>query len=197
MAQGIPGVMECRHGHHPPLQAHPDLQKPPLQSPLGRRPEHHRHNGVGRRRGDEQHPGVHVRIENAPRHGDAAGEEPQSQHTPGHSAGEGEKQQRQPRQLLLPAKGRHCQQYSRCDLHRRPGKEGKPRKKDRRCVGAAQQRREEIPSPPQGPPRQAGRAYQQQIVHHRVEGKHTVDINHRHAALPFPPPSSIPRSRRI
>ena len=112
MAQGIPGVMKGRHGHHPALQAHPHLQELSLQSPLGCRPEYHRHDGVGRSRRDEQHPGVHIRIEYAPCHGDAAGEESQSQHAPSHSAGEGEKQQCQPCQLLLPTKGRHCQQHS-------------------------------------------------------------------------------------
>ena len=119
MAQGVSRIVEGRHGHYLSPQAHPHRQQPSLQSPFGRRPEHHRHHGVGRRSGDEQHPGVHIRIEDAPRHRHAAGKEPQSQHTPGQSAGEAEKQQRQPRQLLLPAKGHQGQQYPRRRLHRR------------------------------------------------------------------------------
>lgn len=185
VAQGVSRIVEGRHGHHPALQAHSHRQEPPLHAPFGRRPEHHRHHSVGCRRGNEQHPGVHVRIEDAPRHGHAAGEEPQSQHAPGHGAGEGEKQQRQPRQLLLPAESRQGQQHPRCQFCRRLCQEGEPREKHRRCVDASQQRPQEIPPPPQWPPRQTGRTHQQQIVHHRVEGEHTVDIDHRHAPFPL------------
>lgn len=185
MPQRVPRVVEGRHGHHLPLQTHPHLQEAPFHATLGRCPEHHRHDGIGSRCRNKQHPGIHIRIEDASCHGHASGEKPQPQYAPGHGTGEGKKQQYQPRQLLLPAESRQGQQHPCRDLHRRPGQEGKPREKHGRCVDAAQQRRKEIPSPPQGPPGQAGRTHQQQIIHHRVEGEYAVQIDHRHAASPF------------
>lgn len=153
MPQCISRVVKGRHGHDPASQAHPHRQKPPLYPPFGRRPEHHCQHSVSRRRRNEQHPGIHIRIEDTSCHGHAAGKKSQSQHTPGHGAGECEKQQRQPRQLLLPAESRQRQQDSRRDLHRGPGQKGEPWEKHCRRIGASQQRSAEIPSPPQGPSR--------------------------------------------
>lgn len=80
---------------------------------LGRCPEHHGQQGISRRSGDQQYLPIHIRVKNAVDHRYAASYQPQSQHASRHSTGHGKKQQRQPQQLFLPAKGQQGQENSR------------------------------------------------------------------------------------
>ena len=170
-----------------PANAHPDRHQLAVHALFGRCPEHHRQHQIGRGGGGQQHLGVHVRIEHAVHHGHAAsGQQAQPQHAPGHGAGDGKEQQRQPQQLLLPAVGRQRQQHARRQLHRRRREKAQPRQKHRHRVGAPQQSRQQIPPPPEGDPRQPAHGEHQQIVHQRVQHKHAVHIHHGQTA---PPPS--------
>ena len=80
-----------------------------------------------------------------------------------------------------------AQQHPRRQLHRRLGQKAQPRQKHRRRVSAPGQGRQCVAPPPQGKPRQPGRAEEEQIVHQSVQNKHAVYVNDRHAA---PPPFS-------
>ena len=153
---------------------------------MGRGPEHHRQHEIGRRRRDQQHLGVHVRVEDAVHHRHPAPrQQPQPQHTPGHGAGDQKEQQRQPEKPLLSAEGRQGQQHPRRQLHQRRRQKPKTRQKHRHGVGSPGQGRQYVPPPPEGNPRQAARHHQQQVVHHRIQHKHAVHIDHRHSPAPF------------
>ena len=147
-----------------------------------RRPEHHRQNKIRRRNRHQQHPPVHIRVEDAVLDGHtAARQQSQRQHAPRQRTGDQKEQQRQPRQMLLSPEGdeRHqnpCRQF--CGEGRQ---KPQSRQKDRRGVGRAQQRRKQIPPPPEGDARKSGRHKEQHIVHGPVEHQHAIHIDHRHA----------------
>ena len=144
--------------------------------------KHHCQNQIGRGRGGQQHLCIHVRVEHAVHHRHAAPRhQAQGQHAPGHGTGDGEQQQRQPQQLCLSSIGRQRQQYACRQLHRRCGEKAQPRQKYRHGIGAPQQARQKVASPPEGNARQTRGAEHQQIVHQRVQHKHAVHIHHGQA----------------
>ncbi|CAN4030609.1 TnpV protein, partial [Dysosmobacter welbionis] len=86
-----------------------------------------------------------------------------------------------PQQLCLSSIGRQRQQYACRQLHRRCGEKAQPRQKYRHGIGAPQQARQKVASPPEGNARQTRGAEHQQIVHQRVQHKHAVHIHHGQA----------------
>ncbi len=180
-------VPQGRQFRRPPGDAHPDRQQFPPDGVARRRPEDHRQHGVGRRGGHHQGPGVHVGVEHPVHRRDPAPcQQSQAQHTARHGAGDGEKQQFQPQQFLLPAVGDEPQQDPRRDFHRRLGQEAQARQEHRRRVGPPGQGRQGVAPPFQRQPRKAGGAEEEQIVHQPVQQEHAVYVDDRHAApAPF------------
>ena len=190
--EGIPRVAKGGEGRLPAAEAHPGRHQLPPDALSGRRPEHHRQHQIGRGGGNQQDPGVHVRVEHAVHHRHAAtGQQAQSQHTTRQGAGDGEEQQRQPQQLLLPAVGRQRQQHPRRQLHRRGGKKAQSRQEHRHGIGAPQQPRQQIPAPPEGDPRQPAHGERKQIVHQRIQHEHAVHIHHGQVRRPLSVPRNI------
>ena len=163
--QGAAGIQQSRHLGGPALHAHPDRRQLAPQAVAGRRPEHHRHHPIGR-------PG-------------AARQQPHAQHTPGHGAGPGAHQQRQPENPRLSAEGDHREDHPRRDLHRQQTQKAAPRQKHRHGVGPAQKGPQGITPSPQRNARKAGSAKEQQVVHERIENKHAVYIHGGHGAAPL------------
>ena len=185
--QGAAGIQQGRHLGGPALHAHPDRRQLAAQAVAGRRPEHHRHHPIGRGGGNQQHLGGDVSIEHPldHRHG-AARQQPQAQHAPGHGAGHGQQQQRQPENPRLSAEGNHREDHPYRDLHRQQTQKAPPRQKHRHGVGPAQKGPQGITPSPQRNARKAGSAKEQQVVHERVQHEHAVHIHCGHfAALPF------------
>ena len=180
--QGVSRVAESGKRRGPPGQTHlcPHQLAPDALS--RRRTKHHCQNQIGRGRSGQQHLCIHVRVEHAVHHRHAAPRhQAQGQHAPGHGTGDGEQQQRQPQQLCLSSIGRQRQQYACRQLHRRCGEKAQPRQKYRHGIGAPQQARQKVASPPEGNARQTRGAEHQQIVHQRVQHKHAVHIHHGQA----------------
>lgn len=176
-------VPQRRQRRRPVPNPDPDRQKPPFHAVGRRRPEHHRHHGVSRCPAGQQRPGVHVGVKHAVHHRHAAPrQQAQSQHTARHGAGNGEEQQDQPQQLLLPAVGGQPQQHARRQLHRRFRQKPQMGQKHRRRVSAPRQGGKNVAPPPQRQARQAGGGEEEQIVHQGVQRENAVDVDDGHAA---------------
>lgn len=170
----------------PVSEAEPDRQQRARRGVAGRCPEYHRQHGVGRRGGNQQDPGVHIGVKHAADHRHASSrQQTQTQHTAGHSAGNGEEQQRQPEQAALAAVGNQAQQHPCRQLYRRCAEPGQPRQEHRRRISAPGQAPQQIAPPPQGKSRQPGRRQKQQIVHSPVKEEYAVDVNDCHDPPPL------------
>ena len=155
----------------------------------GSRPEYDGHQQIHRGGRCQQHFPVHIRIKNAVGPGQrAAGQETQPQDTPRQPAGQGKQQQRQPQQILFSSKSHQCHQDARRQLGGPGGQKAASRKEHRHGIGAAQDGRQRIPPSPQRHARQPGRDQTEEIIHHAVEQKYGIHIDHGHGSTSFVSP---------
>lgn len=107
------------------------------------------------------------------------------------SAGQQEKQRRQPPGTSFPPPGQAAHGRSRRQTAQGMRQLPAPGQEHRRRICRPQGRAQAQPPPPQGQSRQPGRGQQQKIVHRQVQQHHPVQIHHRHGSASFPP-SIIP-----
>ena len=184
--QAVAAVVEGCEGYFPACPADPQPQVLPRHPLPGRRPEDHAQHQVGCQGGDKQHPEIHPGIEDAPLHRHPAGEEPQGQHAARHAAGEGEEQQRPPKETPLSAEGNDCHQKARQKLSRPGGEPPQPRQEDRSGVAPAEERRETAAPPPRRDTGEQLRPPEEKVVHGGIQQEYAVQIHHRHPLTPFP-----------
>ncbi len=196
LPQAVAAVPESRQLHGFLSGAYPYGKERSLRAVLRRRTENHRQDHIRRRGRHQQNIRVHVGVEYAVDHWNAApGQETQPQHTACHSAGYREKKQQKTQEAFLAAVGDQPQQNTRRQLDRHFRQKPAAGEKNRRRICAARQSGENIASPAQRQARQARRRQQQQVIHHGIQDKYAVKIDHRHGHPPFPT-SIIGQARR-
>ena len=194
--QSVPCIAQGREFHNVAPETQPHRNQFTVYGVSGRCPKHHRQHQIGSASGQQQHSDIHVGIEHTAGHRNAAVcQQRQRQYTACQCTGEREHQQDQTQQAAFPqeSNGRHD---NSCGNLTQPGSEN-PAARQKHChgVGTAEQCRQQVPSPTEGDTGQLRRRRNHQIVHHRVQGKHTVDIHHGHDGFPLPCPQEFERPR--
>ena len=183
--QAVSSVQQSRQFCRFSLNTDPHRHQIPLKAPAGRRPEHQRQHSISCGGRQDQYPQVDVRVEDAPADGDAGlGQQAQTQHAARQSTGNRQHEKGQAQEPLLPAEGDQGHQSPHRQLYRQLCQHCQTRTEHRHGVAASQHRRQQVPPPAQGNPGQPGRQQQNQIVHGRIQRKHTVYINDCHRCPP-------------